>query len=94
MILQNNSYKLHRKSNNLPVFIHKRSNHPPTILNELPKSVAKRTSDLSSGENIFAMLYLHISKPYEKVVFTSDLVHTSKQTDYNNNNEETKNKDV
>ena len=51
--LQNNSYKPYRKPDNLPVYIRKHSNHPPTILNELPKTIAKRISDLSSSENIF-----------------------------------------
>ena len=66
--LQNNNYKPYRKPNNLPVYICKHSNHPPSILNELPKSIAKRISDLCSSENIFMMLYLYIRKPYEKVV--------------------------
>ena len=51
--LQNHSYKSYRKPDNLPVYIHKHSNHPPTVLKELPKSIAKRISDLSSSENIF-----------------------------------------
>ena len=51
--LQNNSYKPYRKPDNLPVFIHKHSNHPPTILNELRKSISKRISDLSSSKNMF-----------------------------------------
>ena len=51
--LQNNSCKPYRKPDNLPVYIHKHSNHSPTILNDLPKSIAKRIPDLSSSENIF-----------------------------------------
>ena len=51
--LQNNSYKPYRKPDHLPVYIHKHSSHPPTILNELPNSIAQRISDLFSGKNIF-----------------------------------------
>ena len=51
--LQNNTYKPYRKTDNLPVCIPKHPNHPPKILNELPKSIAIRISDLSSSENIF-----------------------------------------
>ena len=51
--LQNNSYKPYRKPNNLLVYINKHSNHPPTILNELLKIIAKRIPDLSSSGNIF-----------------------------------------
>ena len=43
--LQSNSYKPYRKPDNLPVYIHKDSNHPPSILRELPKTIAKRLSD-------------------------------------------------
>ena len=51
--MQNNSCKPYREPDNLPVYIHKHSNHSPTILNDLPKSIAKRIPDLSSSENIF-----------------------------------------
>ena len=40
--LQNNRYKSYRKPDKLSVYIHKHSNHPQTILNELLKSIAKR----------------------------------------------------
>ena len=49
----------HSNSYNLPVYINKHSNHPATILNEPPKSITKRLSDLSSSENIF-----HIPRCY------------------------------
>ena len=51
--LQNNGYKPYKKADNLPVCIPRRSNHPPTILNVLPKSITKRISDLSSSKNLF-----------------------------------------
>ena len=86
--LQNNEYKPYRKPDNFPVYIHKHSNHPPTILNKLPRSIAKIISDLSSSENIF-----HVAMPVYKEALrkgdsTSDLVYASKQTDCNNNNNE------
>ena len=88
--LQNNSYKPHRKPNNLPVYIHKHSNRPPTILNELPKTIAKRISDLSSSENIFHDAIPVYKEALQKSGFTSDLVYTPKQTGYYNNNEQNK----
>ena len=88
--LQNNSYKPYRKPDNLRVYIHKHSNHPPTILNELSKSIAKRILDLSSTENIFQDCIPLYKKALQKSGFTSDLVYTPKQYDYNNNNEENK----
>ena len=88
--LENNSYKPYRKSDNLPAYIHKHSNHPPTILNELPKSIAKRISDLSSSENLFRDAIPVYKEAIRKTGFTSDLVYTPKQFNHNNNNEENK----
>ena len=67
--LQNNSYKPYRKPDNLPVYIHKHSNHPPTILNELPKSIAKRISNLSSSKNIFQNAILVYKEAVQKSGF-------------------------
>ena len=44
--LINNTYRPFRKPNSEPVYIHKQSNHPPSILKELPKSINKRMSDI------------------------------------------------
>ena len=51
--LYNNSYKPYRKPNNKPIYINKQSNHPPNILKQLSKSIAKRISDTSSSKDIF-----------------------------------------
>ena len=79
--LQNNSYKPYRKPDNLPVFIHKHSNHPPTILNELRKSISKRISDLSSSKNMFHDAIPVYKETLRKRGFTSDLDYTPKQAD-------------
>ena len=88
--LQNNSYKPYRNPDNLPVYIHKHSNHPPTILNELLKTIAKIISDLSSSGNIFYDAISVYKEALRKSGFTSDLVYTPKQTNYYNNNEQNK----
>ena len=43
--LDNNVYKPFRKENSKPTYINKHSNHPPSILKQLPKSLEKRISD-------------------------------------------------
>ena len=39
--LDNNAYKPFRKENNKAISINKHSNHPPSILKQLPKSIEK-----------------------------------------------------
>ena len=51
--LRKDTYLLHRKPVNPPVYISNCSNHPPTVIKQLPKSISKRLSDLSSNEEIF-----------------------------------------
>jgi hypothetical protein len=43
----------YRKPNNNPLYININSNHPPIILKQLSKSIAKRISETSSSEEIF-----------------------------------------
>ena len=47
------SYHPFNKTNNEINYIHKQSNHPPSIIKQLPLSVKRRLSKLSSNEKIF-----------------------------------------
>ena len=51
--LINYIYKPYWKPNDNPVYINKNSNHPPTVLRQLAKSVSKRISETYSNEQIF-----------------------------------------
>ena len=51
--LNNSNYKPYHKPDNEILYIHKDSNHPLSILNQIPKSIEKRISTLSSNEIIF-----------------------------------------
>ena len=51
--LQEGSFSPYRKPNNDPLYIDHRSNHPPSVIKQLPKSVGKRISALSSNESCF-----------------------------------------
>ena len=42
-----------RKANNTPLYINAFSNHPPTIIKQLPKMINKRISDLSCNKEEF-----------------------------------------
>ena len=43
----------YRKPNNVPLYIHKQSNHPPVILKNLPAAINKRVSALSCDSEVF-----------------------------------------
>ena len=51
--LTTGKYKPYRKPNDDPLYIHKHSNHPPSILRQLPTSINKRISALSSDKQTF-----------------------------------------
>ena len=51
--LDNNRFCPYTKPNNTPRYIHVSSNHPQTIIRQLPKMINKRISDLSSTEKEF-----------------------------------------
>ena len=46
-------YKPYRKPSDDPLHRHKHSNHPPSILKQLPASINKRISTLSSDKQVF-----------------------------------------
>ena len=50
--LYNNLYKPFGKPNNKPIYMNKQSNHPPNVVEQLPKSIAKRVLDTSSSKDI------------------------------------------
>ena len=51
--LYNSLYKPYRKPNNKKIYINKQSNHPPIFLKQLPKSIVKRISNISSSKDLF-----------------------------------------
>ena len=55
-------YKLYKKPNSNLTYIHKQSNHPPSIIKNLPKSINKRLSTNSKNAQIFneACPYIYI----------------------------------
>jgi len=51
--LKNGKYFPYRKPNDSPLYIHSDSNHPATIIKELPAMIEKRLSELSIDEEEF-----------------------------------------
>ena len=53
MNINENSYRPYIKPNDVPIYVHRLSNHPSTITRNIPLAVNKRLSDLSSSEEMF-----------------------------------------
>ena len=51
--IQEDTYKPFRKPNDTPSYIHKHSNHPPHILQQIPRMVEKRLVSISSSKSKF-----------------------------------------
>ena len=53
MNLESDTFKPYIKPNDVPLYVHKQSNHPPSILKNIPLAVNKRLSAISSNEEMF-----------------------------------------
>ena len=51
--LSENTFKPYMKPNSSPVYVHKKSNHPPNVIRDIPVMINKRLSDLSKNEELF-----------------------------------------
>ena len=78
----------------LSIYINKNSNHPPNILKQLPKSIAKRISETSSSEEIFNKSIKIYSKPLKESGFTDELKYSPNEVQElgNKNNRKQKRK--
>ncbi|KAL5010142.1 hypothetical protein ScPMuIL_012447 [Solemya velum] len=57
-------YKPYLKPNNTPMYVHTESNHPPTILKNIPESINRRIRNISATETDFNEA-LNIYKKFE-----------------------------
>lgn len=70
------------KANNQPLYVNKRSNHPPNILRNIPESVNKRLSAISTNETVFDQA----KQPYEKALHDSGYDYKMKFKQEQNSN--------
>ena len=63
---------MEQKSVNTPIYINKKSNHQPVVLKQLPNSIAKRISHVSSDGNIFCNSIPIFSEALKKVVLMTN----------------------
>ena len=66
--LSTGKYSPYRKPDTTPLYVHAKSNHPPSVISEIPKMIGKRLSDLSFDEQEFEK----IKRPYEEALARSE----------------------
>jgi hypothetical protein len=74
--LKNNIFHPYRKPNDTPQYIHHQSNHPPSILRQLPSMISKRLSSISSSEEVFNKAKNQYDKALEKSGFKEKTAYT------------------
>ena len=74
--LTRNSFSPYLKPNNTLLYVNCQSNHPPSILKNIPISVNKRLCELSSSEEIFRKSVRPYQEALEKSGYTHKLVYS------------------
>ena len=85
MNLDTGTYRPYRKLDNMPVYIDRKSNHPPTIIKEMPKAISKRISDISSSEVAFNESIPIYSDAFRKSGFHDNITSFPKTTNTKTN---------
>lgn len=69
--LNNGKFKPYSKPTNTPLYVHGKSNHPPTTTKNIPESVNRRMSEISSVEQVFN----EAATPYQHALRNSGYTH-------------------
>ena len=80
--LQSDKYWPYRKPNDHPLYIHSRSNHPPSIKKQLPSMLAERLSQLSCNQHMFNKATVDYQEAMRKSGYHNELKyqHSSSPT--------------
>ena len=80
MNLTDGSYRPYHKPDDETSYVHKESDHPPSIIKQLPLAVEKRISDLCSSEEIFEQSKGHYQEALGKSGYTYQLKYNPSTT--------------
>ena len=90
--LLNGTFKPYRKPNNDPIYVHKYSNYPPQVLKELPKTIGKQISTISSSKEIFESSKIEYENALKISGYKDRLVYEKSSVNENDKNEKKKRK--
>ena len=83
--LRSGTYKPFMKPNNVPLYVHKESNHPEPIIKNIPESINKRLSDISSNEAAFNKATPAYQEALRKSGYRYKLKYKPQSNSQNNN---------
>ena len=84
--LNDGTYKPYTKPNNEIKYIHKNSNHPPSVIRQIPLSIESRLSTLSFNEKIFQEAVTPYQKALQNSGYRHTLIYKSPKNDNNSTN--------
>ena len=90
--LNNGSYRLFKKPNKKTDYIHISSDHPPSIIKEIPRSIEKRLSILSSSKDIFQESAIYYEKCLKNSGYKTKLQY--QQPKENNQNKKKRKRNI
>lgn len=76
--LETGKHSPYRKPNDQPLYVHASSNHPPSILRNIPAAIARRVSEISSDKAVFDEATPAYKSALEKSGYPSNMVYTEK----------------
>ena len=71
--LEKGTFKPFIKSNDVPTYVHQQSNHPQSVLKNIPAAINRRISALSSSEEMFESVAQRYQDALDKAGYTYKL---------------------
>ena len=84
--LSDRTYKPYTKTNNEIKYIHKNTNHPPGVIQQIPLSIESRLSTLPFNEKIFQEAVAPYQKPLQNSGYRHTLTYKRSKNDNSNTN--------
>ena len=92
--LSTETYRPYKKPNSKLLYVNKDSNHPPTVLKQIPNSVNQRLSTISSSEEIFDASKREYESALSEAGYKQPLKYTINEQNNANNRRKRKRKIV
>ena len=88
------NFKPYLKQNDLPQYVHNKSNHPPPILKNIPPNVQKRLSSISSSKEAFDSAAPQYQKALDEAGYNFKLEYDENACNNNINNKRKRNRNL